>query len=560
MLVLRQLRQLRQFRQLTRSRQLRDLMHSRKQWRAILLTSVLTSLLAACAGVTPGNTPSLTTSSTTATTQSTTPPSTHQITLPPLDPQLLLNRVSWGANAHDLQQIQQLGIERYLQQQLWSSAALPSAVQTQINALSISQQRFEQRMRALEAQREQAQQQKGVDDSLRKAYQQALTHDAREAASRLFWRALYSPNQLLEQMNWFWLNHFSISIQKNNLRAMLGDYEEHAIHPHALGKFRDLLRATLMHPAMLRYLDNEHNSVGRINENYARELLELHTMGVDGGYSQHDVQELARILTGVGIHLNDQASRVKPALQGLLVRQGLFEFNPSRHDFGDKQLLGKTIRGSGFQEIEEVLNLLSRQPATARFISRKLANYLVSDNPSEQLVSAMAQEFLRTDGDIPSVLRVLFISPEFAASLGHQFKDPIHYVMSSMRLAYGDTFIPNTTPLLNWLNQMGQTPGGRQTPDGYALQETNWTSAGQLATRFDIAKIMANDNPNLFRRENDDGSVTNHALVRPLQTDANLIKQWASTYSAATQQTLRQAANAQEWNALFLAAPETMRR
>lgn len=520
---------------------------------AVLLLSVTVCLLQACSAPTTSPNPA-----------SHTAPIRNNLQLPPVDPQLLLNRVSWGINASASQQLQTLGVNRYLQQQLQArDANLPPLVQAQIDQLSITQRPFEQIMLELETQREQAQQQKGIDDSLRKAYQQALTRQAKEAASRIILRALYSPNQLLEQMNWFWRNHFSISTQKKNLRAMLGDYDERAIHPHALGKFRDLLRASLMHPAMLRYLDNEHNAVGRINENYARELLELHTMGVDGGYTQRDVQELARVLTGVGLNLSDKPVRVKASLQALYIKKGLFEFNPNRHDFGDKQLLGKTIHGSGFQEIEEVLTLLSQQPATARFISKKIAQYLVSDTPSEALISQMAQEFLRSDGDIPSVLRVMLMSPEFAASLGHQFKDPMHYVLSSLRLAYGDTVILNTTPVLNWLNQMGQQLGGRATPDGYALQESAWASSGQLSTRFDIAKIIASDNPNLFRKEGEDASIKPQSaasIPHPALATSSFVKAWAARYSSSTQQALNQASNPQEWNALFLAAPETMRR
>ena len=179
-----------------------------------------------------------------------------------------------------------------------------------------------------------------------KDYQQELNRLAREAATRSLLLDVYSPNQLQQQLSWFWLNHFSVHQGKHNLRAMVGDYEMNAIAPHALGKFRDLLAATVHHPAMLRYLDNEANAANRINENYARELMELHTLGVNGGYSQKDVQELARILTGVGVNLGADTPKVKPALQAQYVRRGLFEFNPNRHDYGDKQFLGQTVKGT----------------------------------------------------------------------------------------------------------------------------------------------------------------------------------------------------------------------
>ena len=191
--------------------------------------------------------------------------------------------------------------------------------------------------------------------SAQQAYQQSMNALANEAATRSLLRDLYSPNQMREQMTWFWFNHFNVQAQKRDIRAMVGDYEDQAIRPRALGKFRDLLEATLRHPAMLRYLDNDQNAVGHINENYAREIMELHSMGVGSGYSQKDVQELARILTGVGVDSKPDAPKLKPALQPLFVRAGLFEFNPARHDFGDKEFLGQTIKGVGFAEVERAI-------------------------------------------------------------------------------------------------------------------------------------------------------------------------------------------------------------
>jgi len=218
-------------------------------------------------------------------------------------------------------------------------------------------------------------------------YQQGMNELAREAAARDLLRDLYSDDQLKEQMAWFWVNHFNVQAAKANLRAMVGDYENAAIRPRALGRFRDLLEATLKHPAMLRYLDNADNAAGHVNENYARELMELHTMGVDSGYTQQDVQELARILTGVGIDPSpgDPNPGVHPA--GDLIHAGLFEFNPNRHDYGDKVLLGHPIKGRGFAEVEEALDILCRQPATARHISLELAQYFVSDDPPDRLAT-----------------------------------------------------------------------------------------------------------------------------------------------------------------------------
>ncbi len=178
---------------------------------------------------------------------------------------------------------------------------------------------------------------------------------------------------------------------------MVGDYEDQAIRPHALGKFRDLLEATLRHPAMLRYLDNDQNAAGHINENYAREIMELHTMGVGSGYTQKDVQELARILTGVGIRPEARAAEAQ-ARNGSSSTSatGLFEFNPNRHDFGDKVFLGHTIKGSGFAEVEQALDILAASPATAHHVSQQLATYFVGDNPPPALVDRMAATFQRS--------------------------------------------------------------------------------------------------------------------------------------------------------------------
>ena len=157
--------------------------------------------------------------------------------------------------------------------------------------------------------------------------------------------ALYSPAQLQEQLTWFWLDHFSVFQYKANDAWLVGDYADHAIRPHALGHFRDLVMATLTHPAMLQYLDNAQNANGHINENYARELMELHTLGVGSGYTQQDIQELARVLTGVGVNASGNEPKLKPEWQQLYRHDGAFEFNPARHDFGGKTLLAKAHPG-----------------------------------------------------------------------------------------------------------------------------------------------------------------------------------------------------------------------
>ncbi|MET0265576.1 MAG: DUF1800 domain-containing protein [Duganella sp.] len=474
-----------------------------------------------------------------------------------------VNRVSWGANHGSWQQAQQLGYAAWLDGQLHPApASLPAAAQAQIDALTISTQPLPQLLATLEQQRKDADK-LSVDEekkAAQQAYQQALTRVAREAASRSLLRAVYSPNQLQEQMTWFWMNHFNVHQGKSNLRLLVGDYEDNAIRPNALGKFRTLLGATVRHPAMIRYLDNEQNAANRINENYARELMELHTLGVDGGYSQRDVQELARILTGVGVNFGDSAPKVKKELQAQYVRQGLFEFNPNRHDYGNKQLLGHAIKGRGLAEVDQALDLLSRQPATARFISHKLAVYFVADQPPPALVARMAAVFQSTDGDIAAVLRTMLTSKEFAQSLDQRdskFKDPVHYVVSAVRLTYDDKVILNTAPMQQWLARMAQPLYGRQTPDGYALTQSGWASSGQMTTRFEIARAIGSGNAGLFKT---DGPQPQERPAFPQLASAFYYQSLQATLSPNTRQVLEQASSPQEWNTFLLSSPEFMHR
>ncbi|MFA9218082.1 MAG: DUF1800 domain-containing protein [Sphingomonadaceae bacterium] len=471
-----------------------------------------------------------------------------------------LNRLSWGVNDSSYQQVVRLGYATYLERQLHPSAALlPASVQAQIDAMTISQRPLEQLNQDLEQRRKDLDKITVDDDkkAAQQAYQQELNRLAREAATRSLLRDLYSSNQLQEQLTWFWMNHFNVHQGKHNLRLMVGDYEEHAVRAHALGKFRDLLGATLRHPAMLRYLDNEQNAANRLNENYARELMELHTLGVDGGYSQRDVQELARILTGVGVNLSGTAPTVKKELQAQYLRQGLFEFNPNRHDYGNKEFLGQSVRGRGLAEVDEALDRLARHPATARYISRKLAVYFVADEPPAALVQQMAASFQASDGDIAATLRTLFQSPQFHQSLGHKFKDPVHYVVAAVRLAYDDKPILNAGPMLGWLNRMGQPLYGRQTPDGYALTQAGWASPGQMTTRFEIARAIGSGNAGLFKT---DGPQAQQRAAFPQLANALFYQSLQATLAPATRQVLDQATSPQEWNSFLLSAPELMHR
>ncbi|ELX13717.1 hypothetical protein Jab_1c23550 [Janthinobacterium sp. HH01] len=471
-----------------------------------------------------------------------------------------LNRVSWGVNLTTYQQAEKLGYDTWLEQQLHPAPArLPAAAQAQIDAMTITRKPLMQLNQDLEQQRKDADKIANDDEkkAAQQAYQQELNRIAKEAATRSLLRDLYSPNQLQEQMTWFWMNHFNVHQAKSNLRILVGDYEDTAVRPHALGKFRDLLSATLRHPAMIRYLDNEQNAANRINENYARELMELHTLGVDGGYNQRDVQELARILTGVGVNLGTAAPGVKKELQAQYVRQGLFEFNPNRHDYGNKEFLGQTVKGRGLAEVDEALDRLSRHPATAHHISRKLVLYFVADEAPLALVERMSATFLSTDGDIAAVLRTMFTSTEFAQSLGHKFKDPAHYVISAVRLAYDDKVILNTGPMLYWLTRMAEPLYGRQTPDGYQLTQSGWASPGQMTTRFEIAKAIGSGNAGLFKT---DGPQAQERAAFPQLANALYYQSLQKTIAPATRQVLDQATSPQEWNTFLLSSPELMHR
>jgi uncharacterized protein (DUF1800 family) len=471
---------------------------------------------------------------------------------------LWLDRLTYGASRTDLAQVRTLGRAAWLERQLRAGAeALPAAAQAQVQALSIEQETLTARVQRLEAQRKAAD---ALTDDAAKAeaqknYQQALTKLAREAATRQLLHALYSPQQVREQMTWFWFNHFNVHQYKANLRVAVGDYEQ-GLRDRALGRFRDLLGYTAHHPAMLRYLDNDQNGANRINENYARELLELHTLGVGGGYSQRDVQELARVLTGLGVNITDNRPKLKPAQEAFYRRDGLMEFNPARHDFGEKQLLGLTIKGEGFAELEQVLDLLARHPSTARFVSRKLAQQFVADDPPPALVERMAARWQQSDGRIADVLRTMVNSPEFDASLGRKFKDPTQFVVSAVRLAYADKVVLNTGPMLGWLYRLGQAPYNRQTPDGYPLDENAWAGPGQMTTRFEIARAIGSGSAGLFKV---DGEAKDRPafpqLAQPVYYEGI-----APRLTAATQQALAQATSPQEWNTYLLSSPDFMHR
>lgn len=292
-------------------------------------------------------------------------------------------------------------------------------------------------------------------------------------------------NPMLARMTEFWFNHLNVFAGKGAVRPFVGHYVVNAIRPHALGKFEDLLLASARHPAMLLYLDqaqsvapNARPLVGSkrgLNENYARELLELHTLGAQGGYTQSDVHELARVLTGWGVKL---------------VGGGGFEFTERLHDKGTKVVLGRTFRDNGVQEGEAAIRMLARHPATARRVALRLARFFVADNPPPALVDQLAQRFLDTQGDIAQVMRVLLASPEFWRTDQTLFKTPLDYACSILTANGGVRDRRDVELTLSFLAGAGQPLHGWQTPDGYQTDAATWLAPEALTRRADYAVAM----------------------------------------------------------------------
>ena len=389
-----------------------------------------------------------------------------------------------------------------------------------------------------------------------------------EVRSAKLLRAVYSDRQLEEVLTDFWFNHFNIFIGKGADHYLVTSYERDVIRPHVLGKFKDLLIATAQSPAMLFYLDNWQSegpdsdaALGKpanpgpraymqrrgiypppartqqpnpqanqqqkrrsgLNENYARELMELHTLGVNGGYTQHDVTEVARVFTGWTL---DQPG------QG-----GGFIYRPRLHEPGDKIVLGHHIKDAGESEGLEVLNLLASQPATARFVSTELAQRFVSDNPPPTLIDAMSKSYLRSDGDIRQVLETMFHSREFWAPEAYRarVKTPFEFVVSSLRATQAEVTDPQ--PLLATLNKMGEQLYGCQPPTGYSTKSDVWVNSAALldrmnfgltlttnklpGTTFDLAQLMAYGTSGSSSPQNNGVASTATAAMAPARPQAD---------------------------------------
>jgi uncharacterized protein (DUF1800 family) len=374
-------------------------------------------------------------------------------------------------------------------------------------------------------------------------------------------RAAYSTRQLEEVMVDFWFNHFNVFAGKGPIRLYLTEYERDAIRPRVFGKFRDLLGAVAESPAMLFYLDNWQSAApaeaqtmmpargrGRrtmlnqpnqnrrrgINENYARELMELHTLGVDGGYTQKDVQEVARAFTGWTIEMPRQG--------------GSFRFEPRIHDAGEKVVLGVRIpSGGGKRDGEMVLDILAKHPSTARFIATKLARRFVSDEPPKALVDRAAARFTATGGDIREVVRTILTSPEFFAPEARRakIKSPLEFVASAVRASGAD--VGNAQPLVQALNQLGMPLYMCQPPTGYSDKAEAWVNTGALLNRMNFALTLSTN-----RAWGGAGERTSVERVTSDILGGSLSEQTRATVAKATGE--RQAL------ALLLGSPEFQRK
>jgi uncharacterized protein (DUF1800 family) len=429
------------------------------------------------------------------------------------DQQILhaLNRLGYGPRPGDVDRVRRIGVAAYIDEQLSPSGLADPAVERALPAYPVLARSAADLVREYPQPTPQVRQQLASGQMSRQAVVEMYPPERRPAvitaqmqAARIT-RAVLSERQLEEVLVDFWFNHFNVYAQKGAVRWMLPAYEREAIRPHVLGRFRDLVLATARHPAMLFYLDNwlstradlvvpRGPNAGRragLNENYARELMELHTLGVDGGYSQQDVVEVARCFTGWTIDRPQQG--------------GGFVFRTGAHDRGEKRVLGQVIpAGGGREDGERVIDILARHPATARFIATKLARRFVSDDPPPALVERAAAAFQRTDGSIREVLLTILTSPEFWAAEAYRakIKTPLEVVASAVRTLDGrlvtvaagrDALGDGGMVLAREVARLGEPLYEAQPPTGYPDRAESWVNTGALLGRMNFALGLAHN-------------------------------------------------------------------
>jgi uncharacterized protein (DUF1800 family) len=458
----------------------------------------------------------------------------------------ILERLSFGVTSEQIRQVKVEGIEAYIQSQLnpelvpESSLLNEHLAQLDLDLINQEPSKLHQQMLANIKQRQNSQ----LSLKQRERIQRQNTRINRKARDEATYaqltRAIYSNRQLQEVMVDFWFNHFNVFGAKNAINFWLNDYEN-ALRIHALGNFRDLLEVTASHPAMLMYLDNQLNTAPNspgakgayhgLNENYARELMELHTMGVDGGYTQDDIIALARIFTGWSFNYRSKRDD----------KNG-FVFNNNRHDQGEKVFLGHKITANGQQEGEKALDILATHPATAHFISYKLAQYFIADRPPESLVDNLAQKFLDSNGNIKVVLDTLIHSREFndPSYYKQKFKTPYQYIVSLARMS--EVQQPDFKRLKGMLSQLSMPMYMCVPPTGYKNTQEAWLNPQSMLQRIGFATAIAN------------GSLNKDYSPKYEQLIANF-----GQLSAHTQQVITQSLPRLR-NALILGSPEAMYR
>jgi len=451
-----------------------------------------------------------------------------------------LSRIGYGARPGDVERVRAMGLDRYIDSQLEPSKVPDEALAARLadfQTLGLRSSEMAARFYTPPRQQNPPVQQNPQPPQM----QQRANLPLLELSQQKLLRAVYSERQLEEVLVDFWFNHFNVFAGKGQFaRFYLTEYEREAIRPHVLGRFRDMLGATAKSPAMLWYLDNwmsaATSNAGRLsrglNENYGRELLELHTLGVDGGYTQKDVVDVARAFTGWTIEA--------PRRGG-----GDFVFNPRLHDDGAKTVLGHTLRaGGGRRDGERVLDILAAHPSTAAHIARKLATRFVADMPPPALVDRAAKVFRESGGDLKQVTRVIITSPEFRAAHGAKVKTPFEFVVTAVRATGAE--VRNAAPLAQQLRTLGMPLYGAQPPTGYDDTAASWVNSGALINRMNFAVALVSNR--LPGTRVPAGTVDADAIVA------------AEALSAATRATVAQAGDQPQRLALLLGSPEFQKR
>jgi hypothetical protein len=417
---------------------------SRRDFLKIGGFTALATALWGCSGYLPGK--NLSTA---------TPPSQTNLLINDGGAALTLRRITYGPTAQDVARLHTLGLEAFIQEQLHPDSIQDPGVDALLAGLTTL--------------------------TMNPADLAAVSPrnlPGQELMSATLVRAVYSNRQLYELMVGFWSDHFNIYLGKNLDRYLKTVDDRQVVRSHALGRFADLLLASAQSPAMLFYLDNATSTKAGPNENYARELMELHTLSLAAGYSQTDVEQVARALTGWSISGPNSAN------------PGEFLYRPAIHDDGEKTILGTNFpAGQGEKDGEQLLALLAGHPSTANFISTKLARRFVADLPPASLVSRAAATFQATGGDLLQVVSSILNSDEFRASLGQKLKRPLEFIASALRQTGAQAAIGR--PVLNFLGLMGQLPFEWESPNGYPDIGSAWLSTNDLMARWNFALALA---------------------------------------------------------------------